>query len=430
MIDYLARYEARYGFPIERPKAVLAVEPAGAQLRLRFADGGPPGQAVVSATGTWGAPVVPGYPGSEDSAAPKSIPPTTGAVKLSGDARPRGRRRQLRRQILAELSLVADAAWVTLGESGFSCGLTTSTDACSSSGRAPAYGATSAKLRRRRSATSSWSRPSGKRAIAAFCTRSGPFARINAGRRRLERRGARRSVDAVIWCTGFRPAGRGPTSRRSASSGPDGRVEVRRPALGRESRVSGSPVTATQPAAASATLIGAGRGPRPRPAHSGGPGQQARFGSPRHAALSVGRKSGIASDPSREDDAQGRCFAMSALGRMTLQRRKFLAATAMAAVFRAPARAEDAGLSFGLTPVFLSNDLELLALLRAYLTEAIGEPIELVQRRTYQEITGLLLAGQPSTPPGSVATPTLQYESALELIGVPVWHGQPLYRPT
>ena len=66
VIDYLTRYEARYGFPVERPKAVDAVEPDGAHLRLRFADGETrTAQAVVSATGTWGAPVVPGYPGSE-----------------------------------------------------------------------------------------------------------------------------------------------------------------------------------------------------------------------------------------------------------------------------------------------------------------------------------------------------------------------------
>ena len=66
VIDYLTRYEARYGFPVERPKAVDAVEPAGAHLRLRFADGETrTAQAVVSATGTWGAPVVPGYPGCE-----------------------------------------------------------------------------------------------------------------------------------------------------------------------------------------------------------------------------------------------------------------------------------------------------------------------------------------------------------------------------
>jgi ABC-type nitrate/sulfonate/bicarbonate transport system substrate-binding protein len=79
---------------------------------------------------------------------------------------------------------------------------------------------------------------------------------------------------------------------------------------------------------------------------------------------------------------------------MTLQRREFLAATAMAAVLGAPARAADLGLSFGLTPVFLTNDQELLTLIRGYLEEALGARVQLVQRRTYQEITAMLLAGQ------------------------------------
>ena len=56
VIDYLTRYEARYGFPVERPKAVDAVEPAGAHLRLRFADGlGRAGLAVGEAKAQVGA---------------------------------------------------------------------------------------------------------------------------------------------------------------------------------------------------------------------------------------------------------------------------------------------------------------------------------------------------------------------------------------
>ena len=51
-------------------------------------------------------------------------------------------------------------------------------------------------------------------------------------------------------------------------------------------------------------------------------------------------------------------------------------------------------LRFGLTPVFLSDDLQLLADLKAYLETATGSPVELVTRRTYQEITALLVAGQ------------------------------------
>jgi phosphonate transport system substrate-binding protein len=88
--------------------------------------------------------------------------------------------------------------------------------------------------------------------------------------------------------------------------------------------------------------------------------------------------------------------------------------------------AED-GFKFGLTPVFLSNDLELLAILRAYLTEQIGEPVELVSRRTYQEITALLVAGQLHAA-WICGYPYVQFRSELDLVATPSWHGKPLYQ--
>jgi cation diffusion facilitator CzcD-associated flavoprotein CzcO len=66
VIDYLTRYEARYGFPVERPMTVASVEHEGAHLRLRFDDGETrTAQAVVSATGTWSSPYIPDYPGRD-----------------------------------------------------------------------------------------------------------------------------------------------------------------------------------------------------------------------------------------------------------------------------------------------------------------------------------------------------------------------------
>src|SRR5918992_5033183 len=58
------------------------------------------------------------------------------------------------------------------------------------------------------------------------------------------------------------------------------------------------------------------------------------------------------------------------------------------------ARAEDEPLRFGLTPVFLDSDVQLLAALRRYLEDRLQRSVELVQRRTYQEITLLLLSGE------------------------------------
>ena len=44
---------------------------------------------------------------------------------------------------------------------------------------------------------------------------------------------------------------------------------------------------------------------------------------------------------------------------------------------------------FGLTPVFLDNDAAVIDGLRHALSSGMGREIELVQRRTYKEITGV-----------------------------------------
>lgn len=82
---------------------------------------------------------------------------------------------------------------------------------------------------------------------------------------------------------------------------------------------------------------------------------------------------------------------------------------------------------FGLTPVFLSNDLELLSKLKTYLTASMGRPVQLITRRTYQEITALLVSGQIDAA-WICGYPYVQYRDVLSLVGVPVWRGQPLYQ--
>lgn len=83
-------------------------------------------------------------------------------------------------------------------------------------------------------------------------------------------------------------------------------------------------------------------------------------------------------------------------------------------------------LRFGLTPVFLSNDLELLSKLKSYLSRRTGREVQLVQRRTYEEITALLLSGQ-LTAAWICGYPLVQYRDKLELVAVPLWRNQPLY---
>ncbi len=80
-----------------------------------------------------------------------------------------------------------------------------------------------------------------------------------------------------------------------------------------------------------------------------------------------------------------------------------------------------------LTPVFLDNDAVVIDRLHAALAEGMQRPIELVQRRTYQDITGALLEGSVDAA-WVCGFPFLQHQRELSLLGVPVWNGKPLYR--
>jgi phosphonate transport system substrate-binding protein len=82
---------------------------------------------------------------------------------------------------------------------------------------------------------------------------------------------------------------------------------------------------------------------------------------------------------------------------------------------------------FALTPVFLDNDAAVITALRTALASAMGREIDLVQRRTYQEITGALLDGSVDAA-WTCGYPYLQHRGELTLLGVPVWRGAPLYQ--
>jgi phosphonate transport system substrate-binding protein len=87
----------------------------------------------------------------------------------------------------------------------------------------------------------------------------------------------------------------------------------------------------------------------------------------------------------------------------------------------------DAPFRFALTPVFLDNDAAVISALRTALGGAMGREIELVQRRTYQEISGALLDGSVDAA-WTCGYPYLQHRDQLTLLGVPVWRGAPLYQ--
>jgi phosphonate transport system substrate-binding protein len=103
------------------------------------------------------------------------------------------------------------------------------------------------------------------------------------------------------------------------------------------------------------------------------------------------------------------------------------ASFACAGTLRAPAVLARKVVTFGLTPVFLISDLQLIAQLEAYLSRRLEQPVRLVKRRTYQEITALLVAGQIDAA-WICGFPYVQHRAALTIAAVPLYKGKPLYR--
>lgn len=115
-------------------------------------------------------------------------------------------------------------------------------------------------------------------------------------------------------------------------------------------------------------------------------------------------------------------------GESGVGRRQALAVAA-GLIAAAAARTTRAGrpIYFGLTPVFLDSDIKLLAALTEYLTDRLQQPVSLVKRRTYQEITAMLLSEQLDAA-WICGFPLVQHPDELVPIAVPVWQGRPLYR--
>lgn len=106
--------------------------------------------------------------------------------------------------------------------------------------------------------------------------------------------------------------------------------------------------------------------------------------------------------------------------------RRDLVGAGLAALVARRARAQPV-FRLGLTPVFLDNDAAVIDVLRRALSRGMGREIELVQRRTYQDITGLLLERGVDAA-WLCGYPYLQHDDLLGLVAVPVWRGAPRYQ--
>jgi putative flavoprotein involved in K+ transport len=65
---YYRRYEEHFGLEVQRPVAVRSVYDRGADLIVEHSAGETATRLVVNASGTWGAPFIPYYPGMNDFA--------------------------------------------------------------------------------------------------------------------------------------------------------------------------------------------------------------------------------------------------------------------------------------------------------------------------------------------------------------------------
>ena len=208
-LSYIAEYEKRYHLPVRRPTRVHRVARAYDRLLLATDSGNWSARAVVSATGTWTRPYIPEYPGQElfqraqlHSAHYRNPAPYAGKrVMIVGGGNSAA-------QILAEVSQVAETIWVTRREPMF---LPDQVD-----GRYLFDAATRRYLARQEGRDVSSEIEGGLGSIVMVppvreARERGvlhsirPFTRLTR-HGALWPDGSEREIDAIIWCTGFRPA--------------------------------------------------------------------------------------------------------------------------------------------------------------------------------------------------------------------------------
>ncbi|WP_224999999.1 ArsO family NAD(P)H-dependent flavin-containing monooxygenase [Cesiribacter sp. SM1] len=120
VVSYLQQYEERYKIPVERPVQVTAVHQEGAHFLVQADQEAYQAKTIVSATGSFQNPYIPPYPGRElfrgvqiHAAAYQNPEPFRDKKVLVVGGGNSGA------QILAELSKTAHTTWVTENEPSF-----------------------------------------------------------------------------------------------------------------------------------------------------------------------------------------------------------------------------------------------------------------------------------------------------------------------
>ncbi|MWA14604.1 ArsO family NAD(P)H-dependent flavin-containing monooxygenase [Streptomyces sp. BA2] len=208
VVHYLADYEQRYGLPVVRPVSVRGVHRDGAFLRVEGDTGTWLARAVISATGTWWRPFLPAVPGRDvfggrqlhtvEYRTPRDFAGQRVVVVGGGNSGA---------QIAADLAYDTELTWVTQRPPRF---LADNID-----GRALFDAATARRraLEEGRSDTGGVASlgdivavPPVREARDAGLLKASPmFTRLTPhGVQWAD--GTLAEAEAVIWCTGFRPA--------------------------------------------------------------------------------------------------------------------------------------------------------------------------------------------------------------------------------
>jgi putative flavoprotein involved in K+ transport len=208
VVAYLGDYESRYGLPVRRPVRVLGVHDEGRLLRVDTDSGTWHARAVISATGSWWRPFLPAVPGRAEFGGrqlhtvsyrgPREF--AGGRVIVVGGGNSGA-------QIAADLAYDTELTWVTRRPPRY---LADDID-----GRALFDVATA----RRRALDEGRGDTGGVASLGDIVAvppvrevRDAGLLKASPMVVRLERDGVvwadgtRAPADAVIWCTGFRPA--------------------------------------------------------------------------------------------------------------------------------------------------------------------------------------------------------------------------------
>jgi cation diffusion facilitator CzcD-associated flavoprotein CzcO len=206
-LKYITEYEERYKLPIRRPVMVKRVTRAADRLRIETDAGEWAARAVVSATGSWRRPYLPHYPGLEcfrgeqlhsadyrnpDCFAGKRVMIVGGSNSAA--------------QILAEVSRVAETIWATLREPTFLPDHIDGRDLFDRATRR--YHAEQAGEAVEEIAGGLGDIvmvPSVREARDRGVLRSVRIFERLTCHRAIWPDGSERAIDAIIWCTGFRP---------------------------------------------------------------------------------------------------------------------------------------------------------------------------------------------------------------------------------